>query len=99
LFRSPYTAFCASCGVGLAHDHEAPFADERANYLCLACQTKAAEVQRSDRLFLAPFEAAVRQGLPEAEKDRPLRFPDDAEDVARLDPRRYVAYLAADGNG
>ena len=94
----PYMAFCESCGVGLAQAHEQRFADEVGNghYLCPACRAKAAErVDESLGRFLKPFYKKVvgEEILPR------IDWPHDADAVGRLDPRNYVAYIIADGNG
>jgi hypothetical protein len=95
----PYTAFCASCGVGLAGQHTQLFKDERANYHCDACRVKAEARRDEQRRFLDLFLQAVRSRLPEGERDRRLALPREVEEVACLDPRNHVAYLKADANG
>ncbi len=89
----PYAAFCASCGVGLAHTHEPLYKEATANYLCPACRRKADESQRlrlHSRFVRAVVGAAVHE----------FDLPRDADRAAEgWDPRQYVAYLVADGNG
>lgn len=100
----PYFAFCASCGIGLADRLHWRHGDERPKYHCPACVDRDAERDRlmSDvetGAFFGRFVGMLRDaGVDLA--DRPLRdlLPRDADDVGRLDPRRYVAYLVADGN-
>lgn len=94
----PYIAFCESCGVGLAEAHEQHFADADnvGQYLCPACRVKAAErEQKNLKQFLGPFYDAVftTPNLP-----WPETWPKSADEVGELDPRRYVAYIVADGN-
>lgn len=107
----PYVAFCASCGVALATDYRARHPDDEANYLCEACRVKAAERDMSwqapdQERFLSVFyhylsETELAGDLPELAAGEQIQglFPKDADDVGKHDPRRYVAYLVADGNG
>ena len=89
----PYVAFCESCGVGLAEAHEARFEEPEGHYLCHACRVKAAErEERSKEGFLKDFYDQV----PGASE---LDWPNEADDVAQYDPRGYVAYIVADGDG
>lgn len=100
--QMPYVAFCASCGVGLAEDHGRRFEDDRANYLCADCANKAAERQERRDSFISAFIKTVRAQLPPHLKRQRLKTPqrgDWNETISQLDPRRYVAYLVADGNG
>ncbi len=58
----PIIAFCTNCGAGLATAHKLRHAkDETPQYLCAACQAKAAERagERRAGLFLGSFYAAV----------------------------------------
>lgn len=112
LAHFPYVALCASCGVTLATRHEARHRDQRPNYLCDACFHKAAErtmvwAAPSEERFLSRFLQALRRAgadgvepRVEAVTDQSARdlFPRDADQVGKYDPRRYVAYLVADGN-
>lgn len=89
----PYEAFCVSCGIGLAENHQKlHLNDNQAQYFCASCLGKSAE-WKEERLgsFLGEFYKLL--GLPPQNKYVPV-----AEDVAKLDPRDYVAYLLADGN-
>jgi hypothetical protein len=95
----PYVAFCESCGIGLAEAHEQPSTDENeeGHYLCAACRAKAAErVDQSLGRFLKPFYAKIVE--PNLLDER-MEWPEDADSVGQLDPRNYVAYIVADGNG
>lgn len=105
----PYTAFCASCGVGIAIHHKSRFDDdvtERPNYLCQSCTNKAAERDRQEGLqsdigFLDKFRETIWKQTGWNEGEYPLRRPDGGdwtESIAKFDPKRYVAYLLADGN-
>jgi hypothetical protein len=101
----PYAAFCASCGVSLAVKHSARFEDERPNYLCESCQHKAEERRfpwTRERFLKRFWNKLTAEGI----ENLPVEFrreslPVQAEDVAgpAYDPRSYVAYLLADGNG
>jgi hypothetical protein len=97
----PYVAFCESCGVGLAEAHEKRFEDEvgQGQYLCTSCRAKAAErVDQSLGQFLKPFYARIVKPELLMGKHK-MDWPQDADSVGRLDPRNYVAYLVADGDG
>jgi hypothetical protein len=105
----PYVAFCQSCGLGLAEAHEPRIAeqiDDDAFYLCPACRHKAA-VYESERVdtFLSPFYEEVLKAMgitDEARRHEILQerpWPSTAEELARYDPRGYVAYIVADGDG
>ncbi len=94
----PYVAFCESCGVGLAEAHEARFEedeDEEGQYLRPSCRLKtAAREQKGLQKFLGPFyDAVISPSVPWRKE-----WPNDADAVGELDPRRYVAYIVADGN-
>ncbi len=103
----PYMALCASCGVGLAVTHQAYYEDEDAKYICISCRNKSAKREDSDEpgIFLKEFylEVVGEEGLIKADwpgkKKRGVRSENDpVEEIADYDPRRYVAYLLADGN-
>ncbi len=102
----PYMAFCASCGIGLAVAHRAYHPDEESQYLCASCLNKGAERQAGELgEFLQDFycEVVGKERLQEADwpgktKRRRRTEIDPLEDVADYNPRRYVAYLLADGN-
>jgi hypothetical protein len=104
----PYVAFCTSCGVGLASDYAKrhPKADD-AQYLCAACLAKGQErAEESLGEFLGPFVRLVMGGSqdwqqaawPGRDRLAAAREVDPTEDVGQFDPRKYVAYLVADGN-
>lgn len=98
--QAPMLAFCASCGVSLAHTYASPFPEigTETNYLCAACQMKAAERRYLTGPLLDAFAARVME-LPESGEPGHLACTSEIEEIAALDSRRYVAYLAADGNG
>jgi hypothetical protein len=92
--QMPFMAWCASCGAGLAVAHGKRHADERPNYLCNACRVKGLERDnQGEGTFLWPFLQLVTGG-----RAGTFTWPMEAKDTARFDPRRYVAYLLADGN-
>lgn len=100
--QMPYVAFCASCGVGLAVTHAQQYhGDTRGNYMCQACQKKTAE--RYDGKFLRPFVKKIGPVdtllWPGKERQEDTQKRDPLSDVACYDPRNYVAYMLADGNG
>lgn len=91
----PYVAFCASCGLAIAYKHEPLHPAERANYICPSCRIKADERDDEGTEFLFEFKKAV---VGEAASQ--FSWPSEADDLAEnWDPRWYVAYLVADGNG
>ncbi|MFQ5616005.1 MAG: hypothetical protein ACE5GO_06055, partial [Anaerolineales bacterium] len=96
--QTPFTAFCASCGVGLAKEHrklDKENENQREQYLCSSCIRKADERnQHRFGYFLEPFAKAV-VGDAYQEYD----WAKKPEDVAVFDARNYVAYVLADGNG
>jgi hypothetical protein len=107
----PYTAFCASCGVGLATTYTTYHKSEDKQYLCASCLNKNAERKgREHPEELGPFLGAFFQEvIKEPERLAQASWPgkeerngrskkDPTEDIADYDPRRYVAYLLADGN-
>jgi hypothetical protein len=92
--QMPFTAWCASCGAGLAVSHGNRHTDERPNYLCYACRVKGRERDnKGEGTFLWPFLQLVTNG-----RAGTFEWPMEAKDVGRFDPRRYVAYFLADGN-
>jgi len=98
----PYVAFCASCGVALARKRErltGRRATNRSSYICEACRAKAAERDRKPRAILDELYEAYCTSLG-TQPTIDLDWPEDADDIARLDlrQRNYVAYLVADGN-
>lgn len=93
----PYAAFCASCGIELATTHRRRHGDERPNYECAACYRKEQSRDEQRGVFLAAFQDAYAAARGEVAES--IQLPHDADEVAACDPRRYVAYLVADGNG
>lgn len=109
--QMPYMAFCASCGVGLATTYTTYHKNEDKQYLCASCLNKSAERKGHEHAEeLGPFLGAFYQEvIKEPEKLALASWPgkeernarsknDPTEDIADYDPRRYVAYLLADGN-
>jgi hypothetical protein len=102
----PYTAICASCGISLAVEYGLRHPDDNPNYLCAACRDKSAERDRGGEGFLKSFGDTLKEvvladtGFGKALRETPIRdlLPRDADQVGGYDPRRYVAYLVADGN-
>ncbi len=103
----PYMALCSSCGVGLAVAHQVYHEGEKPQYVCTSCLNKSAERENIDTPgeFLKDFyqEVVGETGLIQADwpgkkKRRERLKGDPLEDIADYDPRRYVAYLLADGN-
>jgi len=103
----PYTAFCASCGVGIAAEHSRKLSSEptRKNYLCADCRRKTEEKFVQDKLFIGAFYESLRAELKKLDKETllPDEFAPQQRDwvdvICKADPRNYVAYLVADGNG
>lgn len=93
----PYMAFCESCGVQFATGRHQQEGRNQANYICKSCSNKLDERERKPSEFLDAFRKAV--GKVAGLRTSSLRLPIEAEEVARFDSRRYVAYLIADGNG
>ena len=88
----PYMAFCESCGIGLAEAHETRIPQEgEGHYLCPSCRAKAAEREVHSRGdFLKRFYDEIHSEID---------WPPTPEDIAHYDPRNYVAYIVADGDG
>ncbi len=109
--QMPYMAFCASCGVGLAVTYTTYHKSENKQYLCASCLNKSAERKgQEDAEELGPFLGAFYQEVikeperlalaswPGKEERNGRSRKDPNADIADYDPRRYVAYLLADGN-
>lgn len=100
----PFLAYCSSCGTGLAKEYASYHKDERPAYLCASCLAKSSERPfQNGEDFLGRFAMAI--GFSEADCVWPGQKKycgrterDPLEDIADYDPRRYVAYLLADGN-
>jgi hypothetical protein len=88
----PYIAICASCGTGIARYYKKRFGEEP-NYLCVVCKNKAKAREEIKKRFLARFLSHISNDELEA-----FVFPNEADDIAKLEPRKYVAYIIADGN-
>jgi CRISPR/Cas system-associated protein Cas10 (large subunit of type III CRISPR-Cas system) len=93
VLQIPYIALCASCGTGIAIDYKEQFKDEKPNYLCEVCKNKAKARNEGKMSFLARFLSHLSTVNSEA-----FEFPNEANEIAKLEPRKYVAYLIADGN-
>jgi len=109
--QMPYMAFCSSCGMGLATTYTTYHIGEEKQYLCASCLNKSAERKGHEHAEeLGPFLGAFyREVVKEPDKLALACWPgkeerngrskkDPTEDIADYDPRRYVAYLLADGN-
>ncbi|RJQ32672.1 MAG: hypothetical protein C4589_00400 [Peptococcaceae bacterium] len=100
----PFLAYCSSCGSGLAKEYASSHDNERPAYLCASCLAKSNErpLQKGED-FWGRFAMAIGVSEPNCvwpgqEKYRGRTECDPLEDIADYDPRRYVAYLLADGN-
>lgn len=91
--QMPYMAICASCGMGVARYYKKRYEDEKENYLCEICEKKFEARDRIKTKFLSNFYSYVMNG-----KQPNIDFPKDADVIAKLESRRYVAYLVADVN-
>jgi hypothetical protein len=104
----PYIAFCSSCGIGLATTYATYHKSEDKQYLCVSCLNKSAEREGHEHAEeLGPFLGAFYKEVikepalaswPGKEERNGRSKKDPTEDIADYDPRRYVAYLLADGN-
>ena len=106
----PHMAFCASCGVELATEHRYRPGENQGQYLCEHCRAKRNESDHASATtpgaFLTDFfKTVVGDSWPnyhwpgkKKKDDQDEREPDPPMDVARFDPRNYVAYIVADGN-
>ncbi len=93
--QTPYVAFCESCGVGLAEAHTAVWDEvEDPHYVCGACRQKANE----GRGLLDSLRSFYQKILGSTDL-KGWDIAHSADDIARHDSRRYVAYIVADGNG
>ncbi|GAB6163955.1 hypothetical protein JCM12298_31150 [Desulfothermus naphthae] len=91
--QMPYMAICASCGVGVARYYKKRYEDEDKNYLCEICEKKSLAKARIREKFLSDFYSYVMNS-----DQTDIDFPKDAEQIAKLESRSYVAYLVADVN-
>lgn len=105
--RLPYMAICTSCGIGEATEYQAYHQNEDPQYVCISCLNKSSERAGFDKpgTFLQKFYDEVvgkaapgEVDWPGKKKRRNRSDRDFLEDIADYDPRRYVAYLLADGN-
>lgn len=91
----PYLAFCASTGLEFAADW-----NNEDGYLSKYTFRKRQERSKERHAFLDEFLALLPGHEPQ--QNRYLDHAEDADDLGRAggyDPRNYVAYLVADGNG
>jgi hypothetical protein len=110
----PYIAFCASCGLAVAIKHRPKIirnitepetvagTADRANYICADCLNKAEEKHQGSKDFIGRFRKAVKERLPDdwtGDLSEEPQKRDWTDRIRRADPRNYVAYLVADGNG
>lgn len=97
--HTPQMAFCASTGVELAADFKEPKKGRAATYLARSTLVKKREWGESKEEFILDFVRHVASTDADIEQ---YDFPTEAGDVGRAggyEPRDYVAYLVADGNG
>ena len=89
----PYMAICASCGVGVAKYYKKRYEDEKKNYLCEICDRKSKARDHIKTKFLSDFYSYVMSG-----EQSDIDFPKNADVIAELESRNYVAYMVADVN-
>jgi len=103
----PYMALCSSCGSGLAVTYRSYYPGEEKKYLCRSCLNKGLERPFDEPgEFLREFYQEVIGGSEDLQryiwpgkmKRADIPEKDPLEDIADDAPRRYVAYLVADGN-
>lgn len=89
----PYSAICASCGTRIARHYENQFENDKPNYLCDMCFKKTEARKYIKKNFLSRFSSHL-----DDRTSGDLEYPNDANEIAKLDSKNYVAYLVADGN-
>ena len=104
----PYTALCASCGLGLATGHDKREGDTEKRYICPECSAKNEERRTNEAgEFLEPFFRKIMGDLPLDKCRWPGNDPsagsekeknDPTASIAGFDHRSYVAYVLADAN-
>jgi hypothetical protein len=100
----PISAFCASCGIGLAHRYDRPIeekTEEEKTYLCNYCREKARK-NLGKPFFYEDYREAIKVKYPTrfASLEGYLSNPmDPAELIGSLDATQYVGYVLADVNG
>lgn len=95
----PQMAFCASTGVELAAAFAEPKKDPAKTYLSQSSLNKKKEWEVGKEEFILDF---VQHVIPQGQHPNDFDFPFEAGEVGRAggyEPRDYVAYLIADGNG
>ncbi len=80
---NPYVATCKSCGENLAELRET--IDDVDQFYCSTCS-------RKNRAFES-FREAFGKDL-----DKKRQIPESVDEIAKTDPRGYIAYMVSDGN-
>jgi len=91
--QMPYMAICSSCGVGVARYYKKRYEDDKEKYLCETCEKKSKARERIKTKFLSDFYSYVMNG-----EQSDFDFPNEADVIAKLESRNYVAYVVADVN-
>lgn len=98
----PISAFCTSCGIGLAAQHVRPaweLPGEEKTYLCDFCHGKAEDKLLKAHFFYQDYRDAIKKKHA-ADFNKFLENPKDpAELIGSLDATQYVGYVLADVNG
>jgi len=95
--QNPFTAFCGSCGTGLAAAYTKQIADDAGKmYLCKSCLNKKEERERNRYRLHEPLYERITGG--KYKKEKWFENVTKTEDLKFLDRRSYVAYIVADGN-
>ncbi len=91
--QMPYMAICASCGIGIARNYKKRYEDEKENYLCNVCEKKSKARDSIKEKFLSELYSYIMNS-----EQSDIDFPKDADTIAELESRNYVAYIVADVN-
>lgn len=91
--QMPYMAICASCGISIARYYKKRHDDEKENYFCEICEKKLKSRDNIREKFLSKFYSHIING-----GQNNIDFPEDADTIAKLESRNYVAYIVADVN-
>ncbi|MBC6949463.1 hypothetical protein DWB58_16165 [candidate division KSB1 bacterium] len=98
----PVSAFCTSCGIGLAAQYARPaweLPGEEKTYLCNHCYDKAEDKLLKAHFFYQDYRDAIKKKHA-ADFNKFLENPKDpAELIGSLDATQYVGYVLADVNG
>lgn len=90
----PHMAICASCGIGIAYYYEKPpYPNEKENYLCEVCHNKTEARGKINEIFLRDFLDYISKGSRETDFEI-----QDVDEIAKIESRKYVAYIVADVN-